>query len=118
MPIFFQRLKTEEGKQVKDYLDRKAELFSLASTRSLPVIIALSERLNKRILAQHIQFFHDRLHGLPPRLADIYSVYRLILFEVIQAYLLLQRGNIYTIRHLYLSKTLFISVFFLLIILM
>ncbi|CAB3985928.1 Hypothetical predicted protein [Paramuricea clavata] len=83
-PIFFQRLKTEEGEQVKDYLDRKAELFSLASTRSLPVIIALSERLNKRILAQHIQFFRDRLHGLPPCLGDIYSVYRLILFEIIE----------------------------------
>jgi hypothetical protein len=74
---------TKEGELVQDYLDKKSELFRLASTHSLPRIIGLSETLEKMTLAKHIQFFRDRLHGRPPRLADIYSIYRHFVYQVI-----------------------------------
>jgi hypothetical protein len=72
-----------EGELVEEYMARKSEIFGLASTHSLTQIIKLSGSLNKKNLAQHIQFFRNRLHGLPPHLADIYSIYRHFAFEVI-----------------------------------
>ena len=82
LPIFFQKLVTSEDESVEDYMKKKSEIFGLASTHCLPQIIHLSGALNKKNLAKHIQFFRERLHGLPTRLADIYSIYRHFAFEV------------------------------------
>ena len=47
-PIFFNHLTTSEGEQAEEYMKEKEELFSLASTHSLPQIINLSSSVNKR----------------------------------------------------------------------
>lgn len=81
-PIWFNKLIIKEDGIAEDFLDKKKQIFSSSSTHSILDILCMGERVDKENLAQHITFFKEYLCGLPPRLAEIYSVYRLFSHEV------------------------------------
>lgn len=64
------------------FLETRREIFSTASTHCLPDIIRLSQSINDKRLAPHIGYFKKYLNGLPSRLAEIYSIYRLFSHKV------------------------------------
>jgi hypothetical protein len=65
-----------------DFLESRKKIFANATTNSIIDIIRMNEQLNDENLANHISFFKPHLNGLPARLAEIYSVYRLFSQEV------------------------------------
>ena len=82
MPIWFEKLVNNEIQDPGQFMDRRREMFSIASTNCLPDVIQLSQALNDSNLTPHIQYFANLLGGLPARLSEIYSVYRLFANEV------------------------------------
>ena len=82
MPIWFNKLIIEEDGVAGDFLESRKRIFALASTHSIVDIIAMGKEINQENLANQISFFNEYLYGLPSRLAEIYSVYRLFSHEV------------------------------------
>ena len=81
-PIWFNKLINNEAEIAGDFLESRKKIFTNASTNSIVDIISMSQKLNDCNLADHISFFKTYLNGLPARLAEIYSVYRLFSQEV------------------------------------
>ena len=79
-PILFSKIVS--GDADPDFLAKKKEVFNMASTSCLPSVVRMGIMLNELSLQDHVQFFKERLKGLPSRLPSIYSVYRLFAFEV------------------------------------
>ena len=76
------QLINNEAQIAGDFLESGKRIFTNASTNSIVDIISMSQKLNDCNLADHISFFKTYLNGLPARLAEIYSVYRLFSQEV------------------------------------
>ena len=75
-PIWFQKLVTSESEVPEEFLEGRKEIFSLATTHCLIDVIRLSRSLDNERLATHIGYFKTHLSGLPSRLAEIYSIYK------------------------------------------
>ena len=71
-PIWFEKIVNGSA----DFLEQKRDIFAMASTACIPDIIRMASDMKHEILNSHVQFFCDRLQGLPNRLPSIYSVYR------------------------------------------
>ena len=81
-PIRFKKLVTTTDEEPSEFLEARKEIFSLATTHSLPDIIGIGAAISEDNLAEHVGYFKGHLGGLPSRLAEIYSIYRLFTHEV------------------------------------
>ena len=94
----------------EEFLEGRKEIFSLATTHCLIDVIRLSQSLDNERLATHIGYFKTHLSGLPSRLAEIYSIYRLFTHEVCVSYLYIYIYiyNIYIYIYIYLYIYIFL----------
>lgn len=67
-----------------EYRAAKDRLYTLASTDCIPWVIKLGTRLvqNKTIVDEEINFFQRRCPSLPPRIHQLYGLYKAIVHEV------------------------------------
>ena len=63
-------------------MEARKEIVSLPTTHPLPDVIGSGAAISEDILAEHVGYFKGHLGGLPSRVAEIYSIYRLITHEV------------------------------------
>ena len=103
-PIWFQKLAPSESEVPEEFLEGRKEIFSLATTHCLIDVIRLSRSLDNERLATHIGYFKTHLSGLPSRLAEIYSIYRLFTHEVCVSYLYILYIYIFSPSYIYCYK--------------